>query len=124
MNQQNPTATPPTVESLTAELAAARTQHAEKDQLIAALQADKDQLMGVIDGQGATIGELEAQVSTLQAKPATEPRFTLGKKTYGVGVSTFTYKRVTYTAAHLLEDKELQKKLVDAQMGFLTLIQE
>lgn len=152
MAKENPAATPPTVESLTAELTAARTLIAEKDQqltaqlaekdqqlvaleaarkqlvekdgLIAALHADKAQLMGVIDEQGQTIGDLDAQVASLQGKPFTNPRFKLGRETYEVGVGTFTYKKQTYTAEQLLSDKALQQKLVDAKMGFITLIED
>ncbi len=135
---KNDSATPPTVESLSADLAAARSANAEKDQTIANLQEQVQQGQAdlatlkaqvqegqtIIEEQGTTIDDLDAKLAAAQGTPVTEPRFTVGKKTYGVSANTFNYKGEKYTAAQLLANKKLQAELVGKGVGFIVEITE
>lgn len=84
-----------------------------------ALKAELSEATGVIDGQAATIADLERQLSALQAAPGTPKTFQVGKETYEVQAGSFKFRKQTYTVAELLKDKKLQKELVEAGVGFL-----
>ena len=60
--------TPPTIEELQAQLAAAQEQLAKADETIAAVTEEKQQLAAKADELSTAKGSLEAQVADLQAK--------------------------------------------------------
>ena len=60
--------TPPTIEELQAQLAAAQEQLAKADETIAAVTEEKQALAAKADELSAAKGSLEAQVADLQAK--------------------------------------------------------
>ncbi len=60
--------TPPTIEGLQAQLAAAQEQLAKADETIAAVTEEKQQLAAKADELSTAKGSLEAQVADLQAK--------------------------------------------------------
>ncbi|KAB7728139.1 hypothetical protein F5984_20555 [Rudanella paleaurantiibacter] len=88
------------------------------------LEAELETAASVVQGQGQTIEELEKALNKLQAEPETVPTFTFGKDRYAIEAPTFTYKRETYTAAQVIKDKELQKTLVNAGVGFLRKLED
>ena len=60
--------TPPTIEELQAQLAAAQEQLAKADETIAAVTEEKQQLAAKADELSTAKGSLEAQVADMQAK--------------------------------------------------------
>lgn len=85
--------TPPTIEELQAQLAAAQEQLAKADETIAAVTEEKQQLAAKADELSAAKGSLEAQVADLQAKPGADKAQAKVKKSMLLVVSAtdFSY---------------------------------
>ena len=85
--------TPPTIEELQAQLAAAQEQLAKADETIAAVTEEKQQLAAKADELSTAKGSLEAQVADLQAKPSTDKAQAKVKKSMLLVVSAtdFSY---------------------------------
>ena len=85
--------TPPTIEELQAQLAAAQEQLAKADETIAAVTEEKQQLAAKADELSTAKGSLEAQVADLQAKPSADKAQAKVKKSMLLVVSAtdFSY---------------------------------
>ena len=85
--------TPPTIEELQAQLAAAQEQLAKADETIAAVTEEKQQLATKADELSTAKGSLEAQVADLQAKPSADKAQAKVKKSMLLVVSAtdFSY---------------------------------
>lgn len=85
--------TPPTIEELQAQLAAAQEQLAKADETIAAVTEEKQQLAAKADELSTAKGSLEAQVADLQAKPGADKAQAKVKKSMLLVVSAtdFSY---------------------------------
>lgn len=85
--------TPPTIEELQAQLAAAQEQLAKADETIAAVTEEKQQLAAKADELSGQADALKAQVADLQAKPGADKAQAKVKKTMLLVVSAtdFSY---------------------------------
>ncbi len=85
--------TPPTIEELQAQLAAAQEQLAKADETNAAVTEEKQQLAAKADELSTAKGSLEAQVADLQAKPSADKAQAKVKKSMLLVVSAtdFSY---------------------------------
>ena len=85
--------TPPTIEELQAQLAAAQEQLAKADETIAAVTEEKQQLAAKADELSSQADALEAQVADLQAKPSADKAQAKVKKSMLLVVSAtdFSY---------------------------------
>ncbi len=143
----NETQTPPTIESLTEELAAEKQAKVALEQLHTTLQTQFDTVVAshqayetklatsaaaltqatsdladatkVATEQHETITSLTEQLEKLQANPEAYSTIVVDKTTYEVQTKGFQYKKQEYTVADLIKDKALQKELVKKGVGFL-----
>ena len=85
--------TPPTIEELQAQLAAAQEQLAKADETIAAVTEEKQQLAAKADELSSQADALKAQVADLQAKPSADKAQAKVKKSMLLVVSAtdFSY---------------------------------
>lgn len=85
--------TPPTIEELQAQLAAAQEQLAKADETIAAVTEEKQQLAAKADELSSQADALKTQVADLQAKPGADKAQAKVKKTMLLVVSAtdFSY---------------------------------
>ena len=85
--------TPPTIEELQAQLAAAQEQLAKADETIAAVTEEKQALAAKADELSSQADDLKTQVADLQAKPGADKAQAKVKKTMLLVVSAtdFSY---------------------------------
>ena len=85
--------TPPTIEELQAQLAAAQEQLAKADETIAAVTEEKQQLAAKADELSSQADDLKTQVADLQAKPGADKAQAKVKKSMLLVVSAtdFSY---------------------------------
>lgn len=85
-----------------------------------ALQAEKDEHLGIINEAMDTIKDLKQQLAAKTEEKAVEhPVITLGNEKYAVVYPSFHFDGKTYKAEDLKTDLELAQRLLDVQFGGL-----